>query len=446
MGYVQVVGLLLTIPLQILGNTVPLYNNPCPDILQYHMESAQSPYANISAPAPLPESNEIKLQVVISTSVPEQESGNIKLLENMSEVWRRMKSGSKQQIKYSISLPPLKSFPRIMEISMNGNIFCNDNSKPLGVLRSLGYSFRIENPRSNQIQFTEPADETFEGNLAAGEECGISTAKPHMHGLPTEEGEWPWIVAMFIKSESDGLKFQCGGTLLSRTIVLTAADCFGYKGRSVSADEIVLHLGKFNLEDPMETNSQVRNVKSVHFSGIKSVYFPGITEGIHKDADLAVIELEEPANYTRYVKPICLWKFPTDIDQIAGKFGTVVGWGNNENEEKRDIPRKTSMPVVSYDDCTWRNLDCNDDSIYFPISTYRNFCARNKNGTGQFSGDIGGGFMIPYEENNLIRWYLRGILHMRPNEKDNMECNLNNYHLYVDVAKFGDWISQFLSK
>ncbi|KAJ9600581.1 hypothetical protein L9F63_026280, partial [Diploptera punctata] len=55
-------------------------------------------------------------------------------------------------------------------------------------------------------------------------ECGVSVRGPLplvYNGLPTDKGEWPWLVAMFIKSKTASLQFQCGASLLSRTIVLT---------------------------------------------------------------------------------------------------------------------------------------------------------------------------------------------------------------------------------
>jgi secreted trypsin-like serine protease len=39
--------------------------------------------------------------------------------------------------------------------------------------------------------------------------------------MPTEKGEWPWLVAMYIKSTPLDLKFQCGGSVLSTNVVLT---------------------------------------------------------------------------------------------------------------------------------------------------------------------------------------------------------------------------------
>lgn len=41
-----------------------------------------------------------------------------------------------------------------------------------------------------------------------------------MNGLPTKPGDWPWHVALFTV-EGAVVKYICGGTLLSKTLVLT---------------------------------------------------------------------------------------------------------------------------------------------------------------------------------------------------------------------------------
>ena len=45
-------------------------------------------------------------------------------------------------------------------------------------------------------------------------------------GRPSEKGRWPWLVSMSRwREEEDRFRHNCGGTLLTPTIVMTAAHC-----------------------------------------------------------------------------------------------------------------------------------------------------------------------------------------------------------------------------
>jgi Trypsin len=45
------------------------------------------------------------------------------------------------------------------------------------------------------------------------------------------------------------------------------------------------------------------------------------------DADLALIRMDSPVNYSPYIRPVCLWNFQTDLNSVVGQVGNVAGWG-----------------------------------------------------------------------------------------------------------------------
>lgn len=64
-----------------------------------------------------------------------------------------------------------------------------------------------------EITLTVPADES----------CGrrkVVHTELIVHGQPTKSGDWPWHVALFTV-QGNIVKYICGGTLLSKTLVLT---------------------------------------------------------------------------------------------------------------------------------------------------------------------------------------------------------------------------------
>ncbi|XP_069683974.1 serine protease gd-like isoform X1 [Periplaneta americana] len=287
------------------------------------------------------------------------------------------------------------------------------------------------------VTLQPPTTTTTKPPNPADNECGISfksTVPLVINGKATERGEWPWLVAMYTKSTTPrltGLQFQCGGSLLSPTVVLTAAHCIKYKGRpEVKAEAIVLYLGKYNLQEWTERHNQARDVEKVHLHPDYN------EEGF--EADLAVLIMRYEVEYTVYVQPICLWKFEGNINKIVGQSGTVAGWGRDETGAVSLEPRKVVMPIVSQEQC----LLSNKEFVFY--TSNRTFCAGSQDGSGPCSGDSGGGFMIGYPDGDRMKWYLRGVVHLSLWDKLNQQCDLHNYLIYTDVAKFMAWIRGFV--
>lgn len=80
--------------------------------------------------------------------------------------------------------------------------------------------------------------------------------------------------------------------------------------------------------------------------------------------------------FNTYVHPICLWKSgKTDLSEIVGKFGTVIGWGKTETGQISNELRQASLPVVPWGTCLESNRP-----FAGSLLTERNFCAGVRNG------------------------------------------------------------------
>ncbi|CAG9578095.1 unnamed protein product [Danaus chrysippus] len=67
-----------------------------------------------------------------------------------------------------------------------------------------------------------------------------------VNGANTKPGDWPWHVAIY-KRQRNIIKYICGGTLVSKNFVLTAAHCVSVRGSALLPDVISVVLGKYNL-------------------------------------------------------------------------------------------------------------------------------------------------------------------------------------------------------
>ena len=127
-----------------------------------------------------------------------------------------------------------------------------------------------------------------------------------INGVKTSNKESPWQVAMIARRRH----FLCGGSLISKRLVLTAAHC-------------VINLSKsdFSIYGGSQTG-QISDL--VEFSSVKNITIHHLYDFDKKLNDLALIELTGPVTESEYVKAI---KLPTEkslalIDQME-----VTGWG-----------------------------------------------------------------------------------------------------------------------
>lgn len=239
-------------------------------------------------------------------------------------------------------------------------------------------------------------------------------------------GEWPWLAAILL-SDSKGLEFHCTGNLLTEKHIITAAHCIKTRfGRQYAPKNFVVYLGKYDLTRWDEDNSQIRQVENV-------IIHPEYLQKLYT-SDLAVMVLSEPVALNEFVRPVCLWR---DRPELYHYVGAMVGWGRDANRKTFNArPRMFYLPIVDQDECLRSRRD------YFYITSGKTFCAGLRNGTGPCNGDSGSGLIVPqFVPNNQTVWYLRGIISLSLLDPYRQTCDLSNYLVFTDVAKFTDWIA-----
>ncbi|XP_037049511.1 CLIP domain-containing serine protease B15-like [Bradysia coprophila] len=240
--------------------------------------------------------------------------------------------------------------------------------------------------------------------------CGQLSLRPMpLMAHSYDRRHWPWHAAVYHHIDSNPT-YQCGGTVISSKAILTAAHC-------VQVELISVSLGRLNLGVD-ENSAQTFQVAEV-------IVHPEYDD-VNSHNDIAIIKLSTDAIFDRYVRPVCLWNSTnTDLSEIVGKVGTVVGWGETEAIKQSNVLQEATFPVVSHYTCRQ-----SDGKVFGDLLYENNFCAGHRNGTNTCNGDGGGS--ITFEENGIH--YIRGIVAFGG------LCGSSFYDVFTDVAKYLTWI------
>lgn len=252
--------------------------------------------------------------------------------------------------------------------------------------------------------------------------CGsVDVLDPRISGgSETQRGEWPFIAALYYVEE---LKFFCGGTLITKQHVLTAAHCVQNKDSLLKliADDVLVLLGAYNLS--------VRE-RGVIQSDVSDIYVhPNWkVHGDQYDADLAIFVLSKIVPFTNYIRPVCL---PSNDVIFDGARGSIVGWGiADKGKANLEFPRRAFTNAINASHCLTM-----DPYLAF-LSSTRTFCGTGGDGSPN-KGDSGGGYFVL----SGSVWVQLGIISaLRVNASGLVDEN--SVGIYTNVKLFNAWINE----
>ncbi|CAH2211096.1 jg15876 [Pararge aegeria aegeria] len=255
-------------------------------------------------------------------------------------------------------------------------------------------------------------------------------------GSATQAGDWPWHAAIMRLNKST-LKYICGGTLISKYVVLTAAHCAAINGVPVNPEIMQVVLGKHSLLAKDVALQEKDIFKVIVHDEFKYKTLAN---------DIALLKFTTEAIFNNYVQPACLW-FNGIYDHLGSYEvnGTVVGWGFDSTDtlslslKSADMPQHADYTCIQFDPIFYTNL-----------LNGKKFCGGNRNGTAACNGDSGGGFMVfvqddlstQYYNKDYIdgAWYVKGIVSVSLARYDASICDPNAYTVFTDVAVYRDWV------
>lgn len=274
---------------------------------------------------------------------------------------------------------------------------------------------------SNQTLFDKKPMNGQEG-LTAG--CGVA---PPMEGriyggavIPVE-GRWPWVAAIM---KDGGETHFCGGTLITKRHILSAAHCF----HRTKAKEISVRLGEFHLDEPSDIEVSIPVIEIIKYFDYNHISY---------ENDIAILVLSRPVEFVyQAIWPACLpAASPNDEeieenDPLINKTVIVTGWGS------LFYGGPTSAVLMEVDIHVWKQNDCRDAYVQPILPTV--LCAgESSGGKDSCQGDSGGPLVL-MDDNG--KWSVIGVVSW------GIRCgDPGKPGVYTRVGKYIDWILDITS-
>lgn len=228
-------------------------------------------------------------------------------------------------------------------------------------------------------------------------------------GVDVVPFSWPWHVSISVKWFD--IRF-CGGVILNRRWVLTAAHCLG---DPFDIDWLVVVVGMYNKTKDEEPSRQTIEI-------VRNITHPDYDSLNHNNNDIALLELAEDIRYAPEASPICL---PTK-DVAVSTMCVTTGWGRGA-VIKEDVLHQLMLPIIDQNVCSqpdWLGNNITDSML----------CAGYPEGGKDTCQGDSGGPLVCLEGR---KWVLYGLTSWGPGDV----CGgPNSPGVYTRIVKFLDWI------
>ncbi|XP_055528973.1 phenoloxidase-activating factor 2-like [Wyeomyia smithii] len=239
----------------------------------------------------------------------------------------------------------------------------------------------------------------------------------------SEYGEFPWMLAILREDNA----YECGGSLITPNVVLTAAHCIMNKPKK----KFLVRAGEWDTQTKNELHPhQNRRVREV------------ITHNqFHQGSlanDVGLLILEQPFDLAENIQPVCL---PPKNFNFDGSSCFASGWGRNifgKGGKYQVILKKVQLSFVPHYQC---QSAMRTTRLGERFRLHQSFiCAGGEKGADTCRGD-GGSPLVCQIPGASTNYYQAGIVAW------GIGCGEQGIPgVYANVAMFRDWIDQQLTQ
>uniref|UniRef100_A0A3Q2Q5Z6 Vitamin K-dependent protein C n=1 Tax=Fundulus heteroclitus TaxID=8078 RepID=A0A3Q2Q5Z6_FUNHE len=246
----------------------------------------------------------------------------------------------------------------------------------------------------NRSEYSEPVDGLLP--WAVGGEVG-------------KKGESPWQVLVLNARGA----FHCGGVLIDENWVLTAAHCLenNYK--------FSVRLGDYE---------RMRNEGTEVLLRVSETFKHPKYNSMTVDNDIALLRLQSPAPFSKYIVPICLpgRSMAERVLHLNGTTTVVTGWGKDDTGKHSSALNVIKVPLINHTFCS---------ELMLPHELSNNVLCAGILGQSvdACEGDSGGPMVTLYRNT----WFLVGLVSWGEGcgRKDKLG-------IYTKVSNYNEWIGQ----
>nr|XP_039263081.1 suppressor of tumorigenicity 14 protein homolog isoform X1 [Styela clava] len=243
-------------------------------------------------------------------------------------------------------------------------------------------------------------------------------------GRDAQVHEWPWQVQIFRPGKT--IPF-CGGSLIRRNWILTAAHCFN--NYRYEASKYTIALGR------QHTSRRIEDDDAVLIPGRKLIIHEAYTRSSHRD-DIALIQLEKNVPESPGINTVCLPEAGSDWlqhDPSEPPECYVTGFGINEIGKRPAVLQTAHVYLIKHEVCSTAH-------IYGSRVTRNMICAGHlEGGIDACQGDSGGPLVCQHPQDGM--WIVVGLTSWGKG------CGLpNRPGVYTRISKYIDWIDMHIKE